>query len=75
MNKNALPYEQTPETVKQYLCLHGITLKQWANDNGFSYNLVKDVMYGRVKGSHGTSHHIAVALGFKPDPNLVSTGV
>lgn len=46
----------------------GISIKQWARDHGFRYQVAKDVLYGRVQGLRGESHTVAVALGIKPDP-------
>lgn len=43
----------------------GISISAWALANGFSPNLVFEILSGRKKGSRGQSHKIAVALGLK----------
>lgn len=47
---------------------HGVTISHWSRENGFSYDVVKELLYGRNKGMRGESHRAAVALGLKPDP-------
>lgn len=43
----------------------GVSISAWALANGFSPNLVFEVLAGRKKGDRGQSHKIAVALGLK----------
>lgn len=43
----------------------GISISAWALANGFSPNLVFEVLSGRKKGDRGQSHKIAVSLGLK----------
>lgn len=44
----------------------GITVRQWASENGFPPYAVYQVLSGRVKATWGRAHQIAVALGMKP---------
>lgn len=43
----------------------GISITAWALKNGYSPNLVFEVLAGRKKGDRGQSHKIAVHLGLK----------
>lgn len=43
----------------------GISISAWATANGFTPNLVFEVLSGRKKGVRGQSHKIAVKLGLK----------
>ena len=43
----------------------GVPITQWAIANGFSPNLVFEVLAGRRKPTRGQTHNIAVALGMK----------
>ncbi|WP_246184405.1 DNA-binding protein [Pandoraea commovens] len=43
----------------------GKTIRQWADENGFSYILVSRVIRGVQRGNYGKGHDIAVALGMK----------
>lgn len=56
----------SPEQVKANLNLSGITITQWAKDNGYSRNEVYRVLNGVVKAKYGKAHEIAVKLGLKP---------
>lgn len=56
---------RTPEQVKAEFKRKGISIAQWATANGFSTNLVFEVLAGRKKAVRGQSHKIAVALGLK----------
>lgn len=55
------------ETVKAGFRARGETIRAWSKARGFSAGLVYAVLGGRVIGSHGESHRIAVALGLKSD--------
>lgn len=64
----------TPDQVRQKFRSAGITLTQWAKDNGFPRQAVYRVMAGQDKGHYGQSHAIAVGLGLKlPDPSTQPT--
>jgi gp16 family phage-associated protein len=43
----------------------GVTIKNWAEHNGFHRAIVYSVLSGRRKCLRGQSHEIAVALGLK----------
>ena len=55
----------TPEDAKKRLQAKGITLKQFAESNGFRYRIVSEVVRGVNKGLYGEGHRVAVALGIK----------
>jgi gp16 family phage-associated protein len=46
----------------------GQTIRDWARQHAFEPALVYALLAGRVAGTRGRSHEIAVALGLKPDP-------
>lgn len=56
---------RTPETVRAELKRQGVSITSWATANGFSTNLVIEVLAGRKKCTRGQSHNIAVKLGLK----------
>lgn len=56
---------RTAEQVREEFQRKGISIASWAAANGFSYNMVLEVMAGRKKGLRGQSHKIAVKLGMK----------
>lgn len=56
---------RTPDQVRKQFADKGISIASWAVANGFSYNLVLEVLAGRKKGIRGESHRIAVKLGLK----------
>ncbi|EJD6368917.1 DNA-binding protein [Providencia rettgeri] len=60
----------SPEQVKANLNLSGITITQWAKDNGYSRNEVYRVLNGVVKAKYGKAHEIAVKLGLKPQTTI-----
>lgn len=43
----------------------GISLAEWARQNGYKVRTVRAVVNGELKARRGTSHKIAVALGIK----------
>ncbi|HBL7015544.1 DNA-binding protein [Serratia marcescens] len=57
----------TPEQVKAIYRERGITMTQWAKENGYSRNEVYRVLNGQAKAHYGKAHEIAVKLGLKPD--------
>ncbi len=63
----------TPAQVKQSLRDKGITLTQWAKDNGYSRFAVYRVLNGLDKAHYGKAHEIAVKLGLKDDEADTST--
>jgi gp16 family phage-associated protein len=56
---------KTPEQIKSELINNGITVSQWSRDHDFNPREVSRVLNGQIKGHHGKSHQIAVALGLK----------
>ena len=59
---------KTIEQVKQDFRQRGITVEQWARENGFRSDAVRNVLAGRSKGYFGNGHKIQVALGIKDQP-------
>lgn len=59
------PKLRTPDEARAWLSYQGITVSQWARENGFSISLVFEVLAGRKKCLRGKSHNIAVLLGMK----------
>lgn len=56
---------KTAQQVKDELISQGITIKQWAESNGYDPRFVYVILDGRIKGKRGKSHEIAVKLGLK----------
>jgi gp16 family phage-associated protein len=54
--------------VKEQLEAEGITIAEWAKARGFNVLTVYRVLAGRVKGTRGEAHKVAVALGLKASP-------
>ncbi|MGB7650892.1 MAG: DNA-binding protein [Gallionella sp.] len=59
----------TADQVKAKFKRDGITITQWAQQNGFGRHYVYLVLNGQVKAQWGKGHEIAVALGMKPSVN------
>ena len=56
---------RTPEEARAAIQRTGVPITKWAIANGFSPNLVFEVLAGRRKPTRGQTHNIAVALGLK----------
>lgn len=56
---------RTPDEARAELKRKGISISQWAVANGFSVNMVFEVLGGRKQGVRGQAHKIAVKLGLK----------
>ena len=56
---------RTPQQVKDTLYAKGLTVKDWALQNGYSPVQVYRVMRGENKALYGEGHRIAVAIGLK----------
>ena len=54
--------------VKARFVQEGVSIADWAKSKGFGRVAVYRVLSGKVKGTRGKSHEIAVALGIKPAP-------
>jgi gp16 family phage-associated protein len=52
----------------------GLSISDWARENGFNRSLVYEVLAGRKKCHRGDSHRIAVMLGIKKGELLPRTG-
>lgn len=56
---------RTADQVRAEFQRKGLSISQWAIANGYSTNLVFEVLAGRKKAKRGQSHKIAVSLGMK----------
>lgn len=56
---------RTPEEIKKELARRGETIADLARRHGLNPKSVYDVMAGRIKGTYGESHRIAVLLRLK----------
>lgn len=56
---------RTPEQARSELQRKGVSITEWAMANGFSPNLVFEVLSGRRRPTRGQTHNIAVRLGIK----------
>lgn len=56
---------RTADEARAELKRQGVSISQWAIANGFSTNLVFEVLGGRKKCIRGQAHNIAVKLGIK----------
>lgn len=56
---------KTTEQVRAEFRACGMTQSQWCRENGFSLNVMREVMNGRSLCAYGEAHRIAVALGLK----------
>lgn len=55
----------SPEEVKTQLRERGVTLKEWAEANGYAYDTVSCVVRGIHRATYGVGHRIALQLGLK----------
>lgn len=53
------------EQVKHELWSKGSSLKEWAEENGYPYRTVSDVVRGINRGNFGMGYDIAIKLGIK----------
>jgi gp16 family phage-associated protein len=56
---------RTADDARAELQRQGVSISRWAISNGFSTNLVFEVLAGRKKCLRGQAHNIAVKLGLK----------
>ena len=56
---------RTPEEIKKELARRGETIADLARRHGLNPKSVYDVMAGRIQGTYGDSHRIAVLLRLK----------
>lgn len=59
----------TADQVKAKFKRDGITVTQWAQQNGYGRHYVYLVLNGQVKALYGRGHEIAVKLGMKSSAN------
>lgn len=52
--------------VKRKLHSEGKSLRQWADDNGYPYHLVSNVVRGINRGTFGKGYEVAKKLGMQP---------
>lgn len=60
-----MPQIRTPDDVRAEFKRKGVSISAWALANGFSTNLVFEVLSGRKKCVRGQAHKVAVLLGLK----------
>lgn len=58
--------------IKHSLRQQGHTLKSWAENNGFKYRDVSDVVRGVRRGNYGVGRDICLRLGINPDLEQLS---
>ncbi len=63
-NDRSEPVKSLAEARAEFIA-RGKSISEWARENGFSANLVFDILGGRKKCLRGQSHQIAVRLGIK----------
>lgn len=56
---------RTADEARAELKRKGVSISKWATTNGFTTNLVYEVLSGKRACGYGQSHQIAVALGIK----------
>lgn len=56
----------TPEQIKHNLRQQGLTIKQWAIQNGYQPSQVYRVINGESQARYGQGRKIALALGIQP---------
>lgn len=58
--------------VRAQFRAEGVSIAEWARARGFNRFTVYRVLSGKVKGTRGEAHKIAVALGLKPEPKNIT---
>lgn len=58
-------FMRTPDEVKEILHTRGVSIAEWARNNGFAPRQVYQVLNAKHKPMRGKSHMIAVKLGLK----------
>lgn len=53
------------EQVREQFFKQGVSIAEWARENGFRYSQVIDVLRSERECRRGNSHKIAVLLGIK----------
>lgn len=65
-----LPPLRSSAKARDWLVEQGLTVTQFARNNGLSVDAVKDLLLDRGTGRSGKSHDAAVALGMKRNPQM-----
>lgn len=60
-----MPAPRTPAQAKAWLEAQGISVKDFAEQNGLDQSTTYQVLAGTKKGRRGEAHKAAVALGIK----------
>jgi gp16 family phage-associated protein len=60
------------DEVKARFRAKGISIAEWARDNGYNKDRVYRILNGFEACTRGKSHEIAVKLGLKADPEKVA---
>lgn len=63
----------TATEAKRWFEESGISVAEWAMEHGFSVAMTRLILRGGRRCVRGQSHHIAVALGMKVDPQRGKT--
>lgn len=58
----------TPADARNWLDRHGVTVSDWARNNGFEPAIVFALLSGRTRGRRGQAYQAAVALGLRAGP-------
>ena len=56
---------RTPEQARAEFRRKGVSVASWARGNNVSPSVVYGVLYGRLLGTFGAAHRVAVLLGLK----------
>jgi len=59
---------RTLEQARHWFEARGVSVSDWAKENGFPRDVVYAILAGRTRGRRGRAHQVAVALGIKPAP-------
>lgn len=62
---SARHHVKTAAEVRADLAYRGLSITAWARHHGYRPSLVFEVLRGRIRGTCGKSHEIAVLFGMK----------
>jgi len=60
--------KRSPDEVRSWFSDAGVSVTDWARDNGFPRQIVYSLLAGRIRGYRGIAHEAALALGLKQLP-------
>lgn len=60
--------------AREWFDAAGVSIHDWAVENGFEPSLVYSILSGRLHGHRGQAHRAAVALGIKRPPARLTLG-